>query len=90
MAGLPGLQCFDSLAVQDDGCVCVATLVNGGITRIAADGSTIEHIQMPDAFTSNLCFGGPEMTTAYITLSSTGRLVRCRWDRPGLRLSGAA
>ncbi len=90
VAGLPGLQCFDSLAVQDDGCVCVATLVNGGITRIAADGSTIEHIPMPDAFTTNLCFGGPDMTTAYITLSSTGRLVRCRWDRPGLRLSGAA
>lgn len=88
VAGLPGLQCFDSLAVQADGAICVATLVNGGITRVAPDGSTIEHIPMPDSFTTNICFGGPDLMTAYVTLSSTGRLVACPWDAPGLRLVG--
>lgn len=86
VAGLPGLQCFDSLAVQADGAICIATLVNGGITRISPDGSRIEHVAFPDAFTTNLCFGGPDLRTAFVTLSSTGRLVACAWDTPGLRL----
>ena len=87
LVGLPGLQCFDSLAVQANGSVCVATLVNGGITRIAPDGSRIEHIPMPDAFTTNICFGGPDMKTAFITLSSTGQIVACAWDQAGLALN---
>ena len=86
VAGLPGLQCFDSLAVQVDGSVCVATLVNGGITRISPDGSRIEHFPFPDAFTTNLCFGGPGLKTAYVALSSSGRLVAAIWDTPGLKL----
>lgn len=87
IAGLPGLQCLDSLAVQADGAICVATLVNGGITRISADGATVEHLPLPDAFTTNLCFGGPDLKTAFVTLSSTGRLIACPWDRPGLALN---
>lgn len=89
VAGLPGLQCFDSLAVQLDGAICVATLVNGGITRISADGSRVEHFSFPDAFTTNLCFGGPDNQTAFVTLSSSGRLVACPWDTPGLPLNYA-
>ena len=38
LAGLPGMQLLDSLAVDGDGNVCVATLVNGGITVISPDG----------------------------------------------------
>ncbi len=87
IAGLPGYQLFDSLAVEADGNICVATLFNGGITVIAPDGSSTEHVPMPDLFTTNICFGGADMRTAYITLSSTGRLVRMRWPRPGLRLN---
>ncbi|MDQ7954932.1 MAG: SMP-30/gluconolactonase/LRE family protein [Rhodocyclaceae bacterium] len=85
VAGLPGYQLFDSLAVEADGRICVATLFNGGITVIAPDGSTIEHVPLPDRFTTNLCFGGPDMKTAYVTLSSTGRLAALDWPRPGLR-----
>ena len=36
MVGLPGLAGFDSLAVQADGTVYIATLVTGGITRVQA------------------------------------------------------
>jgi gluconolactonase len=39
LAGLPGLQLLDSLAVDGEGWVCVGTLVNGGITAISPDGS---------------------------------------------------
>ena len=31
--------------------------------------------------------GGPDLKTAYITLSSTGKVVSLPWARPGLRLN---
>ena len=87
LAGLPGFQLFDSLAVDGAGNVCVATLVNGGITVISPDGASIEHVPTPDPLTTNICFGGPDLRTAFITLSGTGRLVAMQWPQPGLRLN---
>lgn len=87
LAGLPGYQLLDSLAVEGNGNVCVATLVNGGITVIPPDGSRTEHVAMPDPLTTNICFGGRDLRTAYLTLSGTGRLVATEWPRPGLRLA---
>jgi gluconolactonase len=89
VAGMGGYQRFDSLAVQADGRICVATLVNGGITVISPDGRHIEHHSMPDPMTTNICFGGSDMKTAYITLSGTGRLVATEWPSAGLRLNQA-
>jgi gluconolactonase len=86
LVGVPGYQEFDSLAVDSAGYVCVATLHNGGITVIAPDGTSVEHIPMPDLVTTNICFGGPDLRTVYITLSQTGRLVAMSWPRPGLAL----
>ena len=85
--GLPGLQYLDSLAVDGEGWVCVATLFNGGITAVYADGSRIEHHTTGDLMTTNVCFGGDDLRTAYVTLSSTGRLVSFPWPRQGLRLA---
>ena len=83
---LPGHQWLDSLAVEANGNVCSATLLNGGITIFAPDGS-FEHVAFPDPMTTNICFGGADMRDAYITLSGTGKLVKARWPRPGLRLN---
>jgi gluconolactonase len=82
------LQLFDSLAVDGDGNVCVATLglQTAGITVISPDGVVLEQILTGDPLTTNICFGGPDMRTAYITLSNTGKLVAMQWDEPGLRL----
>jgi len=87
IAGLPGYQLFDSLAVDGDGNICVATLFNGGITVISPDGKRIEHVPLPDVYTTNICFGGKDLRTAYVTLSVSGRLVALDWPRPGLRLN---
>jgi gluconolactonase len=87
LAGLPGLQLLDSMAIDSEGHVCVATLINGGITRISPDGARIQHFPMPDPLTTNLCFGGPDLRTAYVTLSGTGRLAKVRWPVPGLKLN---
>jgi gluconolactonase len=65
----------------------VATLVNGGLTVISPDGSAIEHVAMPDMLTTNVCFGGPDHRTAYVTLSGTGKLVSLTWPRAGLTLA---
>jgi gluconolactonase len=80
-------QRFDSMAVDRAGNVCVATLINGGITVISPDGQSVRHIPLPDIYTTNICFGGPDLKTAYVTLSGTGKLVAVDWDRPGLRLN---
>jgi gluconolactonase len=86
VVGLPGYNRFDSLAVEADGNICVATLVNGGITVVSPNGSSVRHIPMPERWATNICFGGPDLRTAYITLSSTGCLVSMPWERPGLAL----
>ena len=87
LAGLPGYQLFDSLAVDAEGNICAATLFNGGITAISPDGASIEHVPMPDLYTTNLCFGGPQLRTAFVTLSLSGRLVALDWPRAGLALN---
>ncbi len=87
MTGPGGYQRFDSLAVEAGGNVCVATLIHGGITVASPDGASVEHVPMPDLYTTNICFGGPGLRTAYITLSMSGRLVATEWPRPGLALN---
>lgn len=87
MVGLPGHDLFDSLAVDGEGYVCVATLQHGGITVVAPDRSSVEHIDVDDIVTTNICFGGDDLRTAFVTASSTGRLLRTTWPRPGLRLA---
>lgn len=87
VAGLPGYQLFDSLAVDGAGNICVATLQNGGITVISPDGASITHVPVPDRMTTNLCFGGPDLRTAYITCSSSGKVLAMPWPRPGLPLN---
>jgi gluconolactonase len=86
LCGLPGYQLLDSLAVDGDGNVCVATLVNGGITVIAPDGEIVLFVEVDDRITTNICFGGPNHQTAYITASSTGRLLAMDWPFKGLKL----
>jgi gluconolactonase len=40
-----------------------------------------------DRVTTNIAFGGPELRTAYITLSGKGELVTMDWARSGLPLN---
>jgi gluconolactonase len=87
LMGLPGFQLFDSLAVEEDGNVVVGTLVNGGLTVIAPSGHVVEHVPFPDLLVTNVCFGGDDRRTAYVTCSATGKLVSAPWPRPGLQLA---
>jgi gluconolactonase len=71
--GLPGYQRFDSLAVEESGIVCVATLVRGGISVFSSGGELVEFHEAFEGYCTNICFGGPDLRTAYITLSDSVR-----------------
>jgi gluconolactonase len=87
VAGLGGYQRFDSLAVNGGGNICVATLITGAVTSIAPDGRIVRQLMMPDPVTTNICFGGTDLRTAFVTLSGTGKLVAQEWPEAGLRLN---
>jgi gluconolactonase len=87
LCGLPGLQLLDSLAVDGSGNVCVATLVNGGVTVISPQGEVVEHVPTGDLLTTNICFAADGSDAAFITLSGTGKLVKVTWPHGGLALS---
>jgi gluconolactonase len=87
VAGLPGYQLLVSMAIDSAGNICVATMMNGGVTVISPSGDAIEHLPLPDILPTNLCFGDRNLSTAYVTLSGSGRLIALKWPRPGLRLN---
>jgi gluconolactonase len=87
VAGLGGYQMFDSLAVDSEGHICVATLITGAVSDIWPDGSRVDQYMLPDMMVTNVCFGGRDMRTAFATLSMGGTLVSFEWPRPGLRLN---
>ncbi|MBY4638295.1 SMP-30/gluconolactonase/LRE family protein [Sphingopyxis sp. XHP0097] len=82
----PAFRLFDSLAVEASGRVCVATMVEGGISILDPAGGAPEFVPLPDIGITNIAFGGPDGRDAYITASTTGTLYRVRWPRPGLAL----
>lgn len=91
LAGLGEFRLFDSLAVDGEGNVCVGTLVSGGITVVSPEGD-VHHVAMPtevfDVLTTNIAFGGDGMRTAFITQSTTGKIIAVTWPTAGLRLVG--
>ena len=44
-------------------------LTGDGVTIFSPDGMKIGHIDVPEKWTANVCFGGEEMKTLYITAS---------------------
>ena len=87
IAGLGGNAKFDSLKVLANGNIVVATLITGCLTEFTPSGEWVRSVKMPDGHVTNLCFGGNDMRTAYVTLSGTGKLGVMQWPEPGLKLN---
>lgn len=81
-----GYKFFDSLAMEECGNICVATIGECGISVVSPEGELVEFVPTPDIFTTNICFGGEDMMDAWICLSGSGKLAKTRWKRPGLKL----
>ncbi|MGB7452334.1 MAG: SMP-30/gluconolactonase/LRE family protein [Lysobacterales bacterium] len=99
-AKLPGQAILDSMAVDEDGNVYVAIMLpkgntpfsNGGIAVISPDGESIDfmEINIEGEFAplpSNLCFGGPDRKTLYVTCGASGLLAKADVVIPGLALN---
>jgi gluconolactonase len=81
-------QAFDSLAVEANGNVCVATIGppgQEGISVISPEGELVELVNTGEMVTTNICFGGADMMDAYVTAG--GKLLKTRWARSGLQLN---
>jgi gluconolactonase len=85
--GVGGYTRFDSLAVAASGNICVAALHSACIVELTPDGARAIHHPVPDISVTNICFGGPDMRTAYVTMSHEGKLGVMNWHEPGLRLN---
>jgi gluconolactonase len=84
-----GRHDWDGLAIDSEGNVCAADLQESGVSIISPEGRVVGKVTVPehDPFVTNICFGGPDMRTAFITSSGLGRLYRTEWHCPGLRLN---
>ena len=84
-----GYERLDSLAMDSEGNVVVATLGTGCVTAISAQGVVRAVVPVPefDLMVTNVCFGGRDLRTAYITSSGLGRLYKTQWHCPGLPLN---
>lgn len=90
VAGLGGYQRFDSMAVDSERNLCVATMVTSCITVISESGDIVRQVPTGDVFTTNICFGGPDRRTAFVTLSGRGELVAMDWPQAGLELANSS
>lgn len=86
VAGPGGFNYFDSLAVDSLGRIHVAT-IPGRISVIEPTGAIAEEIAFDDQVPTNIAFGGSDLCTAFVTLSSTGRLVAYDCAVPGQPLA---
>jgi gluconolactonase len=84
-----GYELLDSMAVDSEGNICSATLITGCVSVITPDGKLKDQIKVPkfDPLVTNICFGGPDLRTAYITSSGWGILYATEWHCPGLKLN---
>ena len=93
VARISGFAALDSLAIDGEGNICVGTLLKGGITVIKpgdepGTGEEIDFIEAGDIWPTNIAFGGEDLRTAYISGSTTGKLIVIDdWPRPGLKLA---
>ena len=83
VCGLGGYQGFDSMAVDARGNICVATLTTGCITVVSPGGDVLRQVPVPDTHVTNICFGGADLRTAYVTLAGTGQLASMPWPDAG-------
>jgi gluconolactonase len=76
--GLDGMRC------DVDGNLYITRHGKGVVAVVSPQGRLIREIDVLGAHPTNLCFGGPDGRTCYVTEVDHGRLVQFRTDRPGL------
>jgi sugar lactone lactonase YvrE len=75
---------FDGMRCDVDGNLYIARYGKGTVVALSPEGKVLHEIDVLGAAPSNLCFGGPDGRTVYVTEVKKQRLVQFRVDRPGL------
>ena len=75
---------FDGMRCDVDGNLYVTRHGKGTVVKLSPSGEILREIDVLGARPSNVCFGGPDGCTAYVTEMEHRRLVQFRVDRPGL------
>ena len=76
--GMDGMRC------DIDGNLYITRHGKGVVAVVSPEGQVRREIDVLGKNPTNLCFGGPDGRTCYVTEVDYGRLVQFRTDRPGL------
>jgi len=82
---------FDGMRCDVDGNLYVTRYGKGTVVKLSPAGKVLAEIDVLGKKPSNICFGGPDGRTAYVTEVEHTRIVSFRVERPGLcwsRLNG--
>ena len=75
---------FDGMRCDVDGNLYVTRHGKGTVVKLSPDGKILREIDVLGDSPTNICFGGPDGRTAYVTEAKHRRIVRFQVDRPGL------
>jgi gluconolactonase len=74
---------FDGMRCDVDGNLYLTRHGKGTVVKMTPQGEVLKEIDVLGAHPTNICFGGPDGCTAYVTEAQQRRLVQFRVDRPG-------
>jgi gluconolactonase len=75
---------FDGMRCDVDGNLYITRHGKGTVVKLSPTGDVLREIDVLGPLPSNICFGGLDGRTAYVTEVKHRRLVQFRVDRPGL------
>jgi sugar lactone lactonase YvrE len=75
---------FDGMRCDVDGNLYICRIGKGTVIKMTPEGKVLREVPVLGKRPSNLCFGGPDGRTVYVTEVEQTRLVQFRVDRPGL------
>jgi sugar lactone lactonase YvrE len=75
---------FDGMRCDVDGNLYITRHGKGTVVVMSPEGKVLHEIDVLGKFPSNLCFGGPDGKTVYVTEVEKTRLVQFRVEKPGL------
>lgn len=74
---------FDGMRCDVDGNLYVTRHGKGTVVKLSPTGEVLQEVDVLGPHPTNVCFGGPDGRTAYVTEAQAKRLVQFRVDRPG-------
>lgn len=74
---------FDGMRADVEGNLYITRYGKGTVVKMSPNGEILQEIDVLGAQPSNICFGGPDGRTAYVTEVESTRVVQFRVDRPG-------